>query len=82
VNFSLLPEIDIVAGLGEIGKPILTLFSKNASVIGYDIDKKLMSMKEFQQYSDIDTRFLHICIPFGDKFKENMITLSQKFSQK
>jgi hypothetical protein len=39
-------------------------------------------MKEFQQYSDIDTRFLHICIPFGDKFKENMITLSQKFSQK
>lgn len=73
---------DVVAGLGEIGKPIITLFSKNSLVIGYDINEKLMNMKKFQQYSDIDTRFLHICIPFGDKFQKNVINLTQKFSPK
>ena len=82
MNHLLLLEKDIVAGLGEIGKPILTLFSKNAPVIGYDIDENLMNMKKFQQYSDYDTRFLHICIPFGDNFQKNVINLSKKFSPK
>lgn len=46
MNPSLLLEKYIVAGLGEIGKPILTLFIKNAQVIGYDIDQNLMNMKK------------------------------------
>ena len=31
---------DIVAGLGEIGNPILKLLSINQQVIGFDKDKK------------------------------------------
>ena len=29
---------DIVAGLGEIGSPILKLLSKKQTVVGYDLD--------------------------------------------
>ena len=29
---------DVVVGLGEIGTPILKLFSKNSQTIGYDIN--------------------------------------------
>ena len=32
-------EKDIVAGLGEIGLPILKLLSKKENVIGYDLNK-------------------------------------------
>ena len=31
---------DVVAGLGEIGSPILKLLSKKYNVVGFDIDKK------------------------------------------
>ena len=32
---------DIVAGLGEIGIPILKILSRNQTVVGYDINEKL-----------------------------------------
>jgi len=32
-----------VAGLGEIGSPILKIISKNVPVVGYDLNKKLMA---------------------------------------
>ena len=31
---------DVVAGLGEIGLPILKILSKKEKIVGYDIDKK------------------------------------------
>lgn len=69
---------DIVAGLGEIGNPILRLLKKQGIVVGYDIDPKLMD-KNFDRYSSLPTRFLHICIPYTTKFFDNVMTLYDKF---
>ena len=38
---------DIVAGLGEIGQPILKVISKKELAVGYDLDKKLMETNTF-----------------------------------
>ena len=70
---------NIVVGLGEIGKPILKLFSKHDLVIGYDVNPKLMNKKRFEQFSSLDTLFLHICIPFNKKFIKSVILLIKKF---
>jgi len=68
-----------VAGLGEIGMPILKLISKVGPAIGYDINQKLIDKKKFEKYEKLETSFLHICIPFSEKFIENVILLSKKF---
>ena len=39
---------DVVAGLGEIGLPILKLISKKEIVVGYDLDKNLMNAKNLK----------------------------------
>ncbi len=70
---------NIVAGLGEIGNPILKLFSKHDLVVGYDINPKLMNNKKFEHVSAFDTSFLHICIPFGGKFVKSVTSLIKKF---
>ncbi|MGI0073240.1 MAG: hypothetical protein ACREA3_05465 [Nitrosotalea sp.] len=70
----------IVAGLGEIGSPILQLISKAALTVGYDINEKLMDKKKFIKYEKLGTSFLHICIPFSEKFIPNVISLSKRFS--
>ena len=70
---------DVVAGLGEIGKPILQLISKNVLCVGYDIDPKLMNQKQFKKFEDYKTIFLHICIPFNEKFSKNVMSLYKKF---
>lgn len=70
----------MVAGLGEIGFPILKLISKSGHAIGYDIDPKLMDEKKFKKYEKLDTSFLHICIPFSDNFIKNVISLASKFN--
>ena len=54
---------NVVAGLGEIGKPILQLLSKQIITVGYDINKKLMDRKKFEKYIENKTSILHICIP-------------------
>jgi UDP-N-acetyl-D-mannosaminuronate dehydrogenase len=69
----------IVAGLGEIGKPILQLLSKSNQVIGYDINQKLMDLKKFNKYENLPTSFLHICIPFSKNFIPKVLDLSKKF---
>jgi len=69
----------LVAGLGEIGNPILKLISKNTIAIGYDINPKLMDKKKFEKYSEMKTSFLHICIPFTKNFSSNVISLFKKF---
>ena len=69
---------DVVAGLGEIGLPIYKIISRNFSVYGYDIDKKLIpnNPKKFENYS---VRFLHICIPYNKFFLPNVLKLNKRF---
>ena len=71
---------NVVAGLGEIGFPILKLLSKSQIVVGYDINPKLMNQKEFDKHKHLDTVFLHVCIPFSNKFQSNVKNLYRKFS--
>ncbi len=75
-------EKDVVAGLGEIGLPILNLLSKSQTVVGYDINPKLMDKNKFDKHKDLDTIFLHVCIPFSDKFQSNVNSLYKQFSPK
>lgn len=70
----------VVAGLGEIGSPILRILDKTSIVVGYDINQKLMNKKKFNQYNDLNTSFLHICIPFTSNFVDRIITLNKKFN--
>ncbi len=71
---------DLVVGLGEIGKPILRLFSKSTNTIGYDINPKLMNKQKFEHNKDLDTKFLHICIPFSSKFINTVERIYKKFN--
>jgi UDP-N-acetyl-D-mannosaminuronate dehydrogenase len=71
---------DVVAGLGEIGNPILQLVSKQKPSIGYDVNEKLMDKKKFQKYEKLQTSFLHVCIPFSDNFIKNVVSLASKFN--
>jgi len=73
---------DVVAGVGEIGKPILQLLSRSNITIGYDVNPKLFDKKNFEKLKNIDTCFLHICIPFTTKFISQVKSLYRKFSPK
>lgn len=70
---------DVVAGLGEIGSPLLQLISRSTVAIGFDINEKLVDKKKFEKYEKIPTIFLHICIPFTKNFTSNVISLCTKF---
>lgn len=70
---------DVVAGLGEIGIPILKLISKSTIAIGYDINQRLLDKNKLARYDNKQTRFLHICIPFTDKFMDNVLSLAKRF---
>ncbi len=69
---------DVVAGLGEIGSPILKLISKKIKVVGYDVNPKLVKNQN-QKTQRLKTNFLHICIPFNKKFEKNVLSLNKKF---
>ncbi len=71
---------NVVAGLGEIGTPILQLISKHVLTVGYDINPKLVDKKKFKKYEKLDTLFLHICIPFTKNFISNVISLYHEFN--
>ena len=70
---------DIVAGLGEIGSPILKLLSKKQIAVGYDLDKRLVNETKLKKLQDIQTSFLHIAIPVTSKFDSNLLQLYKKF---
>src|SRR5437899_3732547 len=70
---------NVVAGLGEIGSPILQLISKGVRAVGFDINDKLMDKRKFEKYKKLDTQFLHICIPFTKNFIPIVISLYKKF---
>lgn len=74
-----LKKKQVVAGLGEIGRPILLLIAKNEVALGYDINPKLQD-KNFMMYGNLPTSILHICIPFSDKFIPAVISLNDKFT--
>ena len=67
---------DIVAGLGEIGSPILKLLSKKQIAVGYDLDKRLVNETKLKKLQDMQTSFLHIAIPVTSKFDFNQSVLS------
>lgn len=68
-----------MAGLGEIGTPILQLISKTCPSIGYDTNPKLVDANKIEKYANLKTSFLHICIPFNKNFIKNVISLSHRF---
>ena len=70
---------DVVAGLGEIGHPILKLLSTKQTTIGYDIDKNSMNESKFKTLKDTQTSFLHVAIPVTAKFDSNILQLYKKF---
>jgi len=73
---------NIVAGLGEIGLPILKLISKKEVAVGYDLNTKLMNSRKFKKFENMETRFLHIAIPVNKTFNSNVIELNNKFQPK
>ena len=70
---------DVVAGLGEIGYPVLKLLSKKQTTVGYDIDKNSTNKLKFKTLQDTQTSFLHIAIPVTTKFDSNILELNKKF---
>jgi UDP-N-acetyl-D-mannosaminuronate dehydrogenase len=75
-------EKNVVAGLGEIGSPILKLVSTVTPVMGYDTNQKLVDQKTIKKYQSLQTKLLHICIPFTKNFEKNVIELNQRFNPK
>ena len=69
----------VVAGIGEIGKPILKLLSKHGVVVGFDSNPDLMDERKFERYESLKTSFLHIAIPVTGKFINNVLKLYKKF---
>lgn len=70
---------NVVAGLGEIGTPILQLISKAIPAVGYDINESLMDKEKFEKYKELDTGLLHVCIPFTNNFPSNVMKLYEQF---
>jgi len=70
---------NVVAGIGEIGKPILKLLSKNSITVGFDLNRDLMDERKFEKYKNFNTIFLHIAIPATGKFINNILKLHKKF---
>ena len=70
---------NVIAGLGEIGKPILKLLSKDNIVVGFDLNHDLMDERKFEKYKNLKTSFLHIAIPVTNKFINNVLNLQKKF---
>ncbi len=70
---------NVVTGLGEIGMPIFKLLLAKNETIGYDINEKLVDRKLWKKYEKLKTSFLHICIPFTEKFVENVVKSFNQF---
>ena len=70
---------DVVAGLGEIGKPILKLLSKDGIIVGFDLNHDLMDERKFEKYKKLKTSFLHIAIPVTNRFINDVLKLYKKF---
>jgi len=67
--------IDLVVGMGEIGYPIYRLLSKGGITGGYDLDHTRMDVKKFDKIKNNPISMLHVCIPFTNKFVENVLNI-------
>ena len=70
---------DLVVGIGEIGKSILKLLSKDSIVVGFDLNPDLMDKRKIERYKNLKTSFMHIAIPVTGKFINNVLKLYKKF---
>ena len=70
---------DIVVGIGEIGKSILKLLSKDNIVVGFDLNPDLMDKRKIERYKNLKTSFMHIAIPVTGKFINDVLKLYKKF---
>ena len=70
---------DLVVGIGEIGKSILKLLSKDSIVVGFDLNPDLMDKRKIDRYKNLKTSFMHIAIPVTGKFINNVLKLYKKF---
>ena len=70
--------IDLVMGLGEIGRPILKILQKGDVTIGYDIDPSKMNSKKYEVSKDKQIMFLHICIPYTKKFVNTVVKIGKE----
>ncbi len=70
---------DVIAGLGEIGYPIFTLVNQAYPAVGYDKNEKIIP-KYDDKITNFSIRFLHICIPYNEKFSDNVEELITKFN--
>jgi UDP-N-acetyl-D-mannosaminuronate dehydrogenase len=66
---------DLVIGLGEIGKPILKVLSKSFPTTGFDLNPKLMNKNDYNRMRDYKTIIAHICIPYSNKFKAQVLNI-------
>ena len=48
---------DVVDGLGEIGKPILKLLSKDGIIVGFDLNHGLMDERKFENIKNLKPLF-------------------------
>lgn len=71
---------DVVIGLGEIGKPIMQILEKSIQTEGYDINPQLYSNKKSKKDHEIE--FLHICIPYNQKFNTDILQYAKKYAPK
>lgn len=69
---------DVVAGLGEIGNPIRQLISKATNTVGYDKNPAITD--KISKHDSLQTRLLHVCIPFNENFERSVIELNKKFT--
>ena len=69
----------MVIGIGEIGRPILKILSKQTITVGFDSNPALMDKRKFERYKDLQTSFLHIAIPVTSRFVDNVLKLEKKF---
>ena len=70
---------DVVAGIGEIGKSILKLLSKDNIVVGFDLKLDLVDKRKIEKYKNLKTSFMHIAIPVTGKFINDVLKLYKKF---
>ena len=70
---------DVVAGIGEIGKSILKILSKDNIVVGFDLNPDLIDKRKIERYKNLKTSFMHIAIPVTGKFINDVLKLYKKF---
>ncbi len=73
------PKKNVVAGLGEIGGPILRLISGQCVAAGYDTDPALSSGGRLARYGGLATEMLHVCLPFSGGFARDVEELYGMF---